>query len=106
MKCTRTFKKLIKWGITWKIRKGEQSFLCITPRRNQIHTPIKLHEDILTVAELWGVQKCLEKTNNQRSMTLKLRKAEQSFLCATRRFDLMHIPIKLHEELQEYLEEK
>ena len=32
--------------IIWKLRKGEQSFLCATRRRDLIRTLIKLHEDI------------------------------------------------------------
>ena len=50
-----------------------------------------------TITELWSVQEGLEKKINQRSITRKLRKGEQSFFCMTRRFDLTHIPIKLHE---------
>ena len=52
----------------------------------------------LTVTELWHVQECLEKIN-QRGITWKLRKGEQSFLCATCRPDLIHIPINLHEDI-------
>ena len=37
--------------------------------------------------------------NNQRGIIWKLRKEEQSFLYATRRPDLIHIPIKLHEDI-------
>ena len=40
------FGKINQRGITWKIRKGEQSFLSGTHRRDLTHTPIKLHEDI------------------------------------------------------------
>ena len=40
----------------------------------------------------------LEKIN-QRGKTWQLRKGEQSFLCATHRPDLIHIPIKLHEDI-------
>ena len=46
------FGKINQRGITWKliiwkIRKGEQSFLCVTHHCGQIHIPIKLHDDIL-----------------------------------------------------------
>ena len=41
-----------------------------------------------TVTELWHVQECLGKIN-QRGITWKLGKGEQSFLCATRRPDLI-----------------
>ena len=34
-------------GITQKVRKGEQSFLCMVCRLDLMHIPIKLHEDIL-----------------------------------------------------------
>ena len=37
--------------------------------------------------------------NNQKGMTWKLRKGEQTFLCATHCRDLIHILIKLHEDL-------
>ena len=30
---------------------------------------------------------------------LKIRKVKQSFLCATHHRDLIHIPIKLHEDI-------
>ena len=36
---------------------------------------------------------------NQRGITWKLRKGEQSFLYATRHSDLIHIPINLHEDI-------
>ena len=39
--------KINQRGITSKLRKGEQSFLYATYRPDQIHIPIKLHEDIL-----------------------------------------------------------
>ena len=51
----------------------------------------------LTVTELWCVHECLEEIN-QRGIAWKLRKREKSFLCATHQPDLIHIPIKLHEE--------
>ena len=35
-----------KGDITRKLRKGEQSFLCLTHRIDTIHIIIKLHEDI------------------------------------------------------------
>ena len=40
----------------------------------------------------------LEKIN-QRGIIWKLRKRGQSFLCVTRRPDLLHIVIKLHEDI-------
>ena len=43
---TRMFGKINQRGITWKIRKGEQSFLCVTHHYDLIHSPIKLHESI------------------------------------------------------------
>ena len=49
------------------------------------------------VTELWHVQECLKK-NNQRGITWKLSKGEQSFLCSTHRPDLIHIPTKLHKD--------
>ena len=41
------FEKIIQRGITWKLRKGEQAFLCETHRRGLIHIPMKLYKDIL-----------------------------------------------------------
>ena len=35
---------------------------------------------------------------NQKGITPKLRKGEQSFLCKTCHLDLIHIPIKVHED--------
>ena len=35
---------------------------------------------------------------NQRGITQKLRKEEQSFLCTTHCPNLIHIPLKLHED--------
>ena len=49
-----------------------------------------------TVTELWGIQECLENIN-QKGITWKLRKSEQSFLCVRHSPDLIHIPIKLPE---------
>ena len=36
---------------------------------------------------------------NQRNITWKIRKEEQSFLCKTHPRDLIHIPIKVHEDI-------
>ena len=41
------FGKINQRGITWKLRKGEQSFLCMTCHPDLIQIPIKLHEYIL-----------------------------------------------------------
>ena len=41
------FGKINQRGVIWKIRKREQSFLCATHCHDLIHSPIKLHEDIL-----------------------------------------------------------
>ena len=41
------WKIIYKRGITWKLRKVDQSFLCMTCCPDLIHIPIKLHEDIL-----------------------------------------------------------
>ena len=52
----------------------------------------------ITVTELWRVQEYLEKVN-QRGIIWKLRKGDQSFLCVMHHHDLIHIPIKLHEDI-------
>ena len=36
---------------------------------------------------------------NQRGLAWKIRKAEQSFLCATHCRDILHIPIQKHEDI-------
>ena len=36
---------------------------------------------------------------NQRGISQKLRKEEESFLCATDCLDLIYIPINLHEDI-------
>ena len=46
MEPTRIFGKNNQRGITWEIRKGDQSFLCVTHHGDLIRIPIKLHEDI------------------------------------------------------------
>ena len=46
MELIRMFGKINQRGITWKLRKGEQSFLHTTHHCDLIHIPIKLHEDI------------------------------------------------------------
>ena len=50
------------------------------------------------VTELQRIQECLEK-NNKRGITWKVQKGEQLFLYMTSRPDLIHIPIKLHEDI-------
>ena len=53
----------------------------------------------LTVTEIWSVQECLKKKNNQRGMTWKVREGEQSLLYVTHRHVLIHIPLKLYEDI-------
>ena len=53
----------------------------------------------LLVTELWHVQECLGKMN-LRGIAWNLRKGGQSFLSATHCLDLIQIPIKLHEDIQ------
>ena len=98
MACTMFGKKNNQRGHNLVTKKGEQSFLYATRRPDLIHMLIKLHEGTLTVTELWRVQECLGKFS-QRGITNKLRRGGQSYLCATRHPDLMHIPIKLHEDI-------
>ena len=61
-----------------KVRKGEQLFLYTTRRHDLIHIPIKLHEDIPNGYCVMAHTRMFEK--NQRGITWKLRKGEQSFL--------------------------
>ena len=51
-------------GITWKIRKEEQSLFCATHRRDLIHIPIKLHEDIPNVRKPFLISNFLLLTSN------------------------------------------
>ena len=76
----------------------KQSFLCGTRRPDLIHIPIKLHEDILNDYSIMERTRMFDKIN-QKDITSKLRKGEQSFLCVTHRHDLIHTPIKLHEDI-------
>ena len=46
--------------------------------------------------ELWHVQ---DLKKNQRGITQKLIKGEQSFLCRTHCLNLLHIPIQLYEDI-------
>ena len=46
-------------------------------------------------------QDCSEKIN-QRDITWKLKKLEQSFLCMACCPDLKHIPVKLHEDISNH----
>ena len=90
--------KINQRGITWKIRKGEQSFLCATHHCNLIHIPIKcmkIPQRLLS----YGAYKNVWKKINQRGITWKLRKGEQSFLCETHRLDLIYTPINLYEDI-------
>ena len=61
-----------------------------------IHIPIKLHERYPKRLLSYGVFKNVW-TNKLKGITLKLRKRERPFLCATHRPDLIHIPLKLQE---------
>ena len=44
-------------------------------------------------------QECLEKINQRGGRNSETRKGKQSFLCVTRCPDLIHISIKLHEDI-------
>ena len=81
--------KINQRGITRKLRKGKQLFLCLSCHLDLMHIPIKLHDDIPN--GYW--YKNVSKKINQRDITQKLRKGEQSFLCVTHCLDLIHIPI-------------
>ena len=50
------------------------------------------------VTELWCAQDSLKKTN-QREVTQKLRKGEQSFLYETHDLNLIHIALKFHQDI-------
>ena len=64
------FWKINQRGITWKLGKGEQSFLCATHRPDLKHIPIKLHEDILNCYRIMERTRMFGKIN-QRGITLK-----------------------------------
>ena len=92
------FGKINQRGITWKLRKGAQSFSYTTCCPNLIHIPIKLHEDIPNLYRVTRKQESREKIK-QKGITWKVRKGEQSFLCVTCCSVPIHIPIKLHEDI-------
>ena len=85
-------------GKTWKVREGEPLFLYRTCRPDLIHISIKLHEDIPNSNRVTARTIIFEK--NQRGIIWKLRMGEQSFMYATCSPDLIHIPINLHEDIQ------
>ena len=76
----------------------EQSFLCATRHPDLKHILKYCMKISLTLIELRHKQECLEKIN-QRGITWQLRKGEQLFLCATSHPNLIHIPIKLNEDI-------
>ena len=55
--CVQDFFYNNQRGIAQKLRKGQLSFLYATHCLHLILIPIKLHEDISTVTDLWGVQR-------------------------------------------------
>ena len=90
--------KINQRGITWKIRNGEQLFLCMSHHRDLIHILVKLHEDIPKGYRVMVRTRIFGKKYSK-GHSLETKKEEQSFLCATRRPDLIHIPIKFHEDI-------
>ena len=70
----------------------------MTCRPDLIHIPIKLHKDILNCYWIRERTRMFGKMN-QKDITWKIRMGEQSFLCMTHCPDLIHIPIKLHEDI-------
>ena len=84
-------------GITGKLRKGEQSFLCLTCGLDLIHIPIKLQEDISNSYRVLECTRMFEKNGSKgHDYRKKLRKREQSFLCLTHCPDIFLIHIPLH----------
>ena len=67
------FRKINQRDITWKIRKGEQSFLCTTHRHNLLHIPIKLHEDIPNGYRVMACTRMFEK-NKSKGHNLETKK--------------------------------
>ena len=57
-----------------------------------------MHDNIPNGYYVMSCTRILEKIN-QRGITWKKRKGEQSLLCTTHRHDLIHIPVKLHEDI-------
>ena len=79
-------------GHNLETKKRGTTILCVAYCSDPIHIPMKLHKDIPCGTFKNGWKK------NQRGITWKLRKREQSFLCVTH-LDLIYIPIKLHEDI-------
>ena len=79
-------------------QRNQKQLLFYAKLSDLIDIPIKLCEDTLTVTEIWRIQECYEK-RNQREMTWKQRKGEQPFSRVIPCPDLIHISIKLHEDI-------
>ena len=80
-------------------KKGEQSVLFVThPHDGITYSYTGCMKIYLTVTELWAYKNVLKKSN-ERGITWKLRKEEQSGLDSRHIImHLIHIPIRLHED--------
>ena len=99
---TRMFGKNNRRGITWKLRKGEQSFMWDTsswPYTYSYKSAWRYPEWLLSCGAYKSVDRHTVGKINKRGITCKIRKKEQSFLCVSHRHDLVHIPIKLYEDI-------
>ena len=80
--------------MTQKLRKGEQSFFYKTHRLNLIHTAIKFHQAFPYGYLVMVCTRIVWEKSNQREVTQKVRKGEQSFLHGICRIDIIHIAMK------------
>ena len=90
-------KKTNQMEVTQKVRKGQQSFLHGTCRLDNIQIAMKLHLDIPYGYRVTVRKRIVCKKLIKGQVTQKLRKGKQPFLYATRRFDLIHIAMKFHQ---------
>ena len=85
--------------ITLKETNWKQPLLHKTCGPDLIHIPIKLHEHIPNSNWVMVHTKMFEKNNNKKGITWKQRKGEQSILCLTCWPDIIHILIKLYDDI-------
>ena len=106
MECTRMLITQNKPKITTKrpkTRKQKATVITMYTRHllDLIHIPIKFHEDIPYGYRVMGRTRILwENMENKKSKGHNLEtKKRYTHSCATRRFYLIHIPIKFHEDI-------
>ena len=64
-----------------------------------IYIPITFHDEIPNSYQVMGHTRTFFRKILSKGHYLKTKKGKQSFLCATNCLYLLHIPIKLHEDI-------